>query len=60
MIDPPPLIGPAAPLRRVERAPRDGDPGRGKEHGADQGKHDEHDHEPEEEGDGGVHIDVRV
>jgi hypothetical protein len=59
MIDPPPLIGPATPLRRVERASRDRDPGRRQqEHGADPHKQDEH--EAENEGGDGVHIDVRV
>jgi hypothetical protein len=59
VIDPPPLIGPATPLRRVERTSRDRDPGRRQEdHGADQRQHDEHD--PENEGGDGVHVDVRV
>lgn len=58
MIDPPPLIGPATPLRRVERTSRDRDPGRRQEHATDEQQHDEQ--EPENEGDGGVHIDVRV
>ena len=61
MIDPPPLIGPATPLRRVERAERDRDPGRRQDgHGADRRKQDEHESEPENEGGDGVHIDVRV
>jgi hypothetical protein len=59
MIDPPPLIGPATPLRRVERTERDRDPGRRQgQHDAEPRQQDEQ--EPENEGDGGVHIDVRV
>ena len=61
MIDPPPLIGPATPLRRVERTSRDQDPGRRQgQHDEDQHGHDEQEHEPENEGGDGVHIDVRV
>lgn len=59
MIDPPPLIGPATPLRRVERAPRDGDPGR--RQGGQGGEPRKQDgHEPEDEGGEGLHVDVRV
>jgi hypothetical protein len=59
MIDPPPLIGPATPPRRVERTDRDRDPDRRQhEHGRDGRKRDEH--EPEEEGGDGLHVDVRV
>jgi hypothetical protein len=61
VIDPPPLIGPATPLRRVERTPRDGDPGRRHgEQAPNQRKRDENEHEHEHEGDEGLHVDVRV
>lgn len=60
MIDPPPLIGPASPLRRVERTPRDGDPGRRQgDQGANQRKRDGEEHE-QPEGEEGLHVDVRV
>jgi hypothetical protein len=58
MIDPPPLIGPATPLRRVERTSRDRDPGRRQHEHGNEPKQDER--EPENEGGDGVHIDVRV
>lgn len=58
MIDPPPLIGPATPLRRVERTLRDQDPGR-KQGGHGQEPKPKDEQEPGEEGEG-LHVDVRV
>ncbi|HVU76494.1 MAG TPA: hypothetical protein VHC67_02855 [Gaiellaceae bacterium] len=58
MIDPPPLIGPASPLRRVEKSSRDREPGREGGHGYKQREQEER--EPEQEGGDGLHVDVRV